>query len=103
MKKIILSLGFCLLTIFVFAQKQYNGQKFGSAVKLGQLTTANNVVKELGLADSSAMKITGKVLEVCPKKRCWMMLENPNGNPLRVTFKDYAFLCRKTLQGRRLF
>lgn len=54
----------------------------------------------MGKADSAQMKITGKVLEVCSKKGCWMTLEMPNGDPMRVTFKDYAFFMPKNIAGK---
>lgn len=48
------------------------------------------------------MKIEGKVLEVCKKKGCWMTLEMPNGDPLRVTFKDYAFFMPMDIVGKKV-
>jgi len=35
--------------------------------------------------------INGEVENVCLKKGCWMTIKNPEGESMRVTFKDYAF------------
>jgi len=35
--------------------------------------------------------IKGEVENVCLKKGCWMTIKNDDGEPMRVTFKDYAF------------
>ncbi|MBK8471245.1 MAG: DUF4920 domain-containing protein [Sphingobacteriales bacterium] len=51
---------------------------------------------------SLTAKISGKVLEVCQTKGCWMTLELPDGKDLRVTFKDYGFFMPKDLAGKNI-
>ncbi|RZL41189.1 MAG: DUF4920 domain-containing protein [Pedobacter sp.] len=48
------------------------------------------------------MKIEGKVVDVCKKKGCWMTLQMPNGDPMRVTFKDYAFFMPMDIVGKNV-
>ncbi len=50
------------------------------------------------------MKVTGKVMEVCQKKGCWMTIvsDQPGQPEMRVTFKDYAFFMPKDLSGKQV-
>jgi len=102
MKKLILSLSFCLLAAIAFAQSPaaINGQSFGEGVTGGSLKEASAVAVEMGDKTTSEMKITGEVVEVCKKKGCWMTLKMPDGEPMRVTFKDYAFFMPKDIVGK---
>lgn len=102
MKKIIFSLSFCLLTIAGFAQTAYTGQKFGEEVKPGDVKPAAKMEAAMGNKTSADMKIQGKVVDVCKKKGCWMTLEMPNGDPMRVTFKDYAFFMPMDIVGKNV-
>ncbi|HRO67629.1 MAG TPA: DUF4920 domain-containing protein [Pseudobdellovibrionaceae bacterium] len=49
----------------------------------------------------SPVIVTAKVLEVCPKKGCWMNVQGLK-EPMRVTFKDYAFFVPVELVGREV-
>jgi len=102
MKKIILSISFCLFAAIAFAQTAYTGQKFGEEVKPGDVKPAAKMETAMGDKKSAEMKIEGKVVEVCKKKGCWMTLEMPNGDPMRVTFKDYAFFMPKDIVGKKV-
>ncbi len=44
-------------------------------------------------------KINGEIKEVCTKKGCWFSMELPNGESMRVTFKDYGFFLPTNSQG----
>ncbi|MEH3113289.1 DUF4920 domain-containing protein [Pedobacter terrae] len=102
MKKIILSLSFCLFTALSFAQTTYNGQKFGEEVKPGNVKPAAKMEAAMGDKKVADMKIEGKVVDVCKKKGCWITLEMPNGDPMRVTFKDYAFFMPMDIVGKKV-
>jgi Domain of unknown function (DUF4920) len=102
MKKIILSLSFCLLTALSFAQTAYTGQKFGEEVKPGDVKPAARMEAAMGDKKTVDMKIEGKVVDVCKKKGCWITLEMPNGDPMRVTFKDYAFFMPMDIVGKKV-
>ena len=47
-------------------------------------------------------KVTGKVLEVCQEKGCWMKVEKPGGETLMVKFKDYGFFMPKDIVGKEV-
>lgn len=44
-------------------------------------------------------KISGTIKEVCTKKGCWLSMDLPSGESMRVTFKDYGFFVPTTSQG----
>ena len=102
MKKIILSLSFCLFAVMGFAQATYTGQKFGEEVKPGDVKPAAKMEAAMGDKKTVDMKIEGKVVDVCKKKGCWMTLQMPNGDPMRVTFKDYAFFMPMDIVGKNV-
>ena len=45
-------------------------------------------------------KVEGKVVEVCRKKGCFMKLVRENGEPVMVTFQDYAIFMPQDIVGR---
>ena len=47
-------------------------------------------------------KITGKVVEVCQEKGCWMKVQRLNGEQLMVKFKDYGFFMPKNIVGKEV-
>ena len=63
-------------------------------------TDLNNLVKEMNTSDSVMAVVETKVTEVCQAKGCWMKVELPNGESMRVTFKDYGFFMPKDLAGQ---
>ncbi len=104
MKKIILSLTFCLFTAFAFAQEtaSFEGKSFGEGVKKGNVISTAEVDAKLGKEAKKDMKVTGLVTLVCQKKGCFMNLEMPNGETMFVNFKDYAFFMPKDLAGKKV-
>jgi hypothetical protein len=104
MKKIILSLAFCLCSAFVFAQDgvAFEGKSFGEGVKKGNVITTAEIDSTLGKSTKKDMKVTGVVTLVCQKKGCFMNLAMPNGKAMFVNFKDYAFFMPKDLAGKKV-
>jgi hypothetical protein len=47
-------------------------------------------------------KISGKVVEVCQEKGCWMKIEKADGEKLMVKFKDYAYFMPKNIEGKEV-
>jgi hypothetical protein len=45
------------------------------------------------------LRVSGLISECCQKKGCWMSISKPDGNTMRVTFKDYAFFVPKNAAG----
>jgi hypothetical protein len=44
-------------------------------------------------------RVIGEITEVCKSKGCWMMMKLPNGEDMRVTFKDYSFFVPTNSAG----
>lgn len=65
----------------------------------------NNVVgtsEMISLVETSGTftgKVAGEIKEVCTKKGCWFTMDLANGEPMRVTFKDYGFFIPTNSQG----
>ncbi|MEE1884320.1 DUF4920 domain-containing protein [Pedobacter flavus] len=103
MKKILLSLAFCFVTVFAFAQQVADNKKvFGTGVT-GETAPFAQIEQLLGDKQSADMKLRGKVVEVCQKKGCFITVQMPDGKePVRVTFKDYAFFMPFDLAGKEI-
>ena len=85
---------FTLLTIFSCTQEVFvgYGEDINSDVKfydtIGDNLDINNV--------------SGEILDVCPKKGCWMNVK-VNTDTVFVKFKDYGFFVPKTgIQGKKV-
>ncbi|WP_194774495.1 DUF4920 domain-containing protein [Pararhodonellum marinum] len=72
---------------------------FGEEVKENQLVSLDQVYDHLKENDQFEGQIVGEIKEVCAKKGCWMTMELPNGQSMRVTFKDYGFFVPKQSAG----
>jgi hypothetical protein len=67
----------------------------GKAVPVSQLEQKLTEDKYTG-------KATGKVVEVCQEKGCWMKLEKSDGQTMMVRFKDYGFFMPKNIVGKEV-
>jgi hypothetical protein len=56
---------------------------------------ALNKFNSLKPGDTLDLKFKSKINNVCKKKGCWMILELPEGEDVRVTFNDYGFFVPK--------
>ncbi|MDR9401225.1 MAG: DUF4920 domain-containing protein [Psychroflexus sp.] len=59
-------------------------------------------LKSINLNDTLIMTFKSKVNAVCQKKGCWMQLDVPQGNDIKVTFKDYGFFVPKDISGQEV-
>ncbi|MDZ4668264.1 MAG: DUF4920 domain-containing protein [bacterium] len=78
------------------ATAEYYGAKItaDSAVAMSELAALMGDKKEIKI------KLIGEIEAICQKKGCWMEIKNPNGEAMRVTFKDYGFFMPKDASGR---
>jgi Domain of unknown function (DUF4920) len=104
MKKIVI-----LVCSIVFATISYSQDPASAAkgVTYGEGTTATGAVNVSDLEknmkkDKFEGKVTGKVMEVCQEKGCWMKVEKGNGETLMVKFKDYGFFMPKDIVGKEV-
>ncbi len=109
LKKIVFSASFAAV-ILACGQRASDTAKLEVEQSFGAPTTPEGAVPytelpaRMGDKDSIAIKLIGKVGEVCQKKGCWMTIvaENSDLPEMRVTFKDYAFFMPKDLAGKRV-
>lgn len=72
---------------------------FGKNIQEANAVSLSQLVSELELQDEFEGKVYGQIKEVCTHKGCWMTLDLPNGETMRVTFKDYGFFVPKNSHG----
>lgn len=80
------------------------GDNIGAAVTPDGAISYDELITRMEASDSLAVKISGKVSEVCQTKGCWMTLvsDQPGKPDMRVEFKDYAFFMPKDIVGKRV-
>jgi Domain of unknown function (DUF4920) len=104
MKQILMFCFAIMLSIFLYAQEPVPAAK-GVSYGAGAVQNGAIPVNELGnyMKDNKySGKISGKVLEVCQEKGCWMKIENPGGETMMVKFKDYKFFMPKNIVGKEV-
>ncbi len=95
MKRLFILTLISLLSLTGFAQ-----QNFGAKVTKEGAKPASELSSMMKGKKEVKVKLTGKILEVCQKKGCWMKLDLGNGQTMRITFKDYAFFIPKNAAGK---
>ncbi|MGB0840265.1 MAG: DUF4920 domain-containing protein [Chitinophagales bacterium] len=78
--------------------KSYFGEKIDDANTLSM----DAMLVALGNDDDGAIatKVEGEIEAVCKVKGCWMTLKKPDGNTMRVKFKDYGFFVPLDCEGK---
>lgn len=56
----------------------------------------------MAVADTTQIKFTAKVIDVCKAKGCWMKLELEDGQETMVRFKNYGFFMPKDITGKEV-
>jgi hypothetical protein len=72
---------------------------FGEQINDSGVVSLDILVSELEELGEFEGKVVGEIKEVCAMKGCWMTIDLPNGESMRVTFKDYGFFVPKNSQG----
>jgi len=78
--------------------KQYFGAKIDEK---GAISYADLSAKMAG-KDSLAVKVKGKVAEVCQVKGCWMNIVEEGKEDMFVKFKDYGFFMPLDISGKEV-
>ncbi|MEO9805418.1 MAG: DUF4920 domain-containing protein [Reichenbachiella sp.] len=78
------------------AGEQKSLKTYGEAFDSAGSSDISNLSSLMGNLDSVALTLTAQIEKTCAVKGCWMQLKTDNGNPLRVTFKDYGFFIPKS-------
>jgi hypothetical protein len=105
MKKIFLTLFVAAIAFIANAQPPAGdakpGEWYGEKVNPEGAVNINEVVARLKDGSQAFdQKITAKIVEVCPKKGCWLKLGLDDGTTAMVKMKDYGFFLPLAAQGK---
>lgn len=107
MKKLFLTIAIAGFAVVANAQPPAGdantGDFYGEKVeKTNEAVSLNDVAAKLrsGSGEFENVKIRAKVLDVCPKKGCWISLELQNGEKAFVKMKDYGFFVPLAAIGK---
>lgn len=73
--------------------------QYGELTDESEAVTVEVMFSQLEDGNNFEGKVTAEIQEVCTKKGCWLTVALPDGNLMRVTFKDYGFFVPLTSQG----
>ena len=76
------------------------GQTYGAAITAEGAKPLSDLKQVLGTQDSAQVKLVGTADAVCQAKGCWLTMKTPEGQQMRVRFKDYAFFVPKDIAGK---
>ena len=90
-----------IISVFVWScQEQAEENKemvgtYGAEISEVGAISVNDMMAQLNQTDSINVKVKGEITATCAMKGCWMNLVLPDGQEMRVTFKDYGFFVPK--------
>lgn len=106
MKKIALILSIVLLAVVANAQPPAGdakpGEFYGEKVTADGAIDISQIPAKLANKESVDTKITAKVLDVCPKKGCWIKLAVNDSTTAFVKMKDYGFFVPLSAIGKTI-
>jgi hypothetical protein len=106
MKKLFLTLAIAGFAFMAQAQPPAGdakpGEWYGDKVATEGAVSISDVAAKLngGSPEFKDVKITAKIVDVCPKKGCWLKLELPDGKTATVKMKDYGFFLPLSAKGK---
>ena len=105
MKKLFLTLTIATFGFLANAQPPEGDAKtgdwYGEKISANGAIPINDAVTKLNSGTESVEgKIKAKILEVCPKKGCWLKLELSDGQTATVKMKDYGFFLPVAAAGK---
>jgi hypothetical protein len=78
------------------------GTTFGEGATTDQAFAVAELPARLQGHDQANVKIIARVVDVCPKKGCWMALELPDNSKVFVKMKDYGFFVPLAIMGKTI-
>jgi hypothetical protein len=108
MKKLFLSIIAFLTISILHAQPPAGnanvGDQYGNPVSKNSAVKGKKLIGNLKKNNGEKLdaKVAGTVLEVCPKKGCWIKLQLDDKSVATVKMKDYAFFVPTALEGKRI-
>lgn len=77
-----------------------SGSNFGAAISVENALPAETLPALLTKSDKLDARIKAKVVDVCPKKGCWLKLQVNDTTTAFVKMKDYAFFLPLEIKGK---
>lgn len=104
MKKLFFLTGFVFAAAITQAQPPNvpatAGSNFGATVNAKGATDINELPAMLEGKDKVDVKVKATVLDVCPKKGCWLKLAVNDSTTAFVKMQDYAFFLPTAVKGK---
>lgn len=96
----------CLCTV-VFAQPPAGqarvGEFYGKNIReTEKAIPASELPAMLGPQETKNVMITGKVIDVCPKKGCWAKIQLNDSTTATIKMKGYSFFVPMALIGKKI-
>jgi hypothetical protein len=105
MKKLVFSVSFLILSISMIAQPPTGpadkGMVFGKKTTVEGAVSADALTTILANKSTAAVKVKGKVVEVCKAEGCWLKMETANG-PMLIKMKDHSFMVPLDMNGKTI-
>lgn len=76
-------------------------QSFGAGVSGARVLTLDELLADPAAHDGDTLVFEAPVLDVCPKKGCWMTFDTGEAE-MRVTFQNYGFFVPRDIAGRKV-
>ncbi|QIX63311.1 DUF4920 domain-containing protein [Hymenobacter lutimineralis] len=81
-------------------QPEKPANTFGETITADGAVAVAELPKLLGSRDSARVKLVGTTDAVCQAKGCWLTMQLPEKQTMRVRFRDYAFFVPKDIAGK---
>ena len=76
------------------------GAHYGARVNAKGAVSIAELPAQLKKENSLQTKVTAKVVDVCPKKGCWLKLQVNDSTTAFVKMKDYGFFLPLDIKGK---
>lgn len=104
MKRILLTALVVMTAILARAQPPAGdakpGEWYGEKITPDGAVALSELPAQLEKKDAIDTKIKAKILEVCPKKGCWLKLQVNDSTTAMVKMKDYGFFLPVAAKGK---
>ena len=104
MKKILLSFVVLLFVAIVNAQPPAGDAKpgdwYGEKITADGAMNIADIPAKLKNTEAIDTKIKAKIVDVCPKKGCWLKLQVNDSTTAMVKMKDYGFFLPVAAKGK---
>ena len=106
MKKLFLNTIVVLFALVAVAQPPAGdakpGDQYGEKITADGAVNIADVAAKLDKTESIDTKIKAKIVDVCPKKGCWLKLQVNDSTTAMVKMKDYGFFLPVAAKGKTI-